>query len=298
MDLSLIEQALDLGFLAVGFVRPGRPFYFDQFCSWIEGGKYGDMTWLKRHMALRRDPVRLLEGCRTIITLAYPYSSMRPCTPDGFVTARYTEPLKADYHERLRETARILAHTIVQKYPGSKTRICVDSAPILERSFAYASGIGFIGKNNMLIIPGYGSYAFLAEILTTAKISFPGNDPMENLCGSCTMCVDACPSGALEAPFSVDASKCLSYLTVEYKGQIDKSIAARANDCFFGCDVCQQVCPFNNSESSTYMALPATDEILDMGDVAFRETFGKTALARPGLGKLKENIRALKAVRG
>ncbi|RLF56791.1 MAG: tRNA epoxyqueuosine(34) reductase QueG [Thermoplasmata archaeon] len=257
-----VEKAKSLGFTAVGFSRPGAPLFFDRFQAWISGGKQGDMHWIERHAELRENPGKLLEGCRTIITLAYPYSSRKPFTPDGFASARYTEPGRADYHDRLRKLAKTLAQNIIADYPGTRTRVCVDSAPMLERSFAYASGIGFIGKNNMLIIPGHGSYVFLTEILTTAPLEFLKAETMENQCGSCTLCVEACPAGALEMPFSLNASKCLSYLTIEHGGEVDSETGRKMGDCFFGCDVCQEICPFNDKPALRDMSLASTEEML------------------------------------
>lgn len=279
----------------MGFSRPERPLFFDQFCSWIAAGKYGEMAWLKRHQALRGNPARLLDGCQTVISLAYPYTCRKPCTPDGFTTARYAEPDKTDYHDRLRPLAQELALSIVSWCPGSKTRVCVDSAPILERSFACASGMGFIGKNNMLIMPEYGSYVFLVEILTTAFLSPSDNEPMENHCGSCSRCVDACPTGALDGPFSIDASRCLSYLTIEHRGEVGNETGRKMGDCFFGCDACQEACPFNEEELSRDLCLPSTADILRMERKDFEEKFGKTAFARAGLEKLKGNIRAVRS---
>jgi epoxyqueuosine reductase len=253
------------------------------------------MAWMERNLALRENPVRLLDGCQTVITLAYPYSSNRPCTPDGFCAARYTEPKKTDYHDRLRKLAQGLASLIVEWYPGCGTRICVDSAPVLERSFAYASGMGFIGKNNMLIIPGYGSYVFLAEILATAFLAYPETEPMESHCGECTRCVDACPTGAIEKPFYLDSSKCLSYLTIEYSGKVNEETGIRMDNCFLGCDICQEACPFNQEKFLRDVSLPSTDEILRMSRKNFMEGLGKTAFARVGLEKLKENIQAVRS---
>ena len=280
--------------MAVGFSLPGAPLFLDRFCDWIAARKYGEMTWIKRHLELRKNPKMLLKDCRTIITLAYPYSSNKPCTPDGFSVARYTEPDKIDYHYRLRKSAKRLVQGIQKRFPKTRSRVCVDSAPILERSFAYASGIGFIGKNNMLIIPGYGSYLFLVEILTTALITFPLAEPVNNQCGSCTRCVDACPTGALEKPYSLNASRCLSYLTIEYKGEINSESAQKMGNCFFGCDICQEVCPFNKKEPTGRVLIPSTYEILNMDEDDFKERFGKTAFARAGLTKIKNNIRVLK----
>ena len=288
------KKARELGFIAIGFSRPGEPLYFNEFMAWLRKRKHADMAWIERHTDLRKDPAGLLRGCGTIISLAFPYESKKPGTPDGFTVSRYSRPALEDYHDELRFLCRDLAGVIEKKYPGSKTRICVDSAPILERSLACLGGIGFIGKNNMLIIPDYGSFFFLAEILTTAPIDFPGSEPMENGCGSCTLCVDACPTGALEKPFSLDASKCLSYLTIETKGEVQRELGEKMGDCFFGCDQCQEACPFNEGKSSAEISLPPTDEILLMEDADFKERFGRTAIARAGLEKLKSNIRAIK----
>ena len=269
--------------------------FFDRFCEWIAADKQGDMRWIGRHLDLRENPKMLLEGCQTIVSLAYPYSSKKPCTPDGFTTARYTEPKKTDYHDQLRELGRRLSRIIVEEYPESRIRICVDSAPILERSFAYASGMGFIGKNNMFIIPGHGSYVFLMEILTTASLPLSKNKPVKSQCGTCTQCIDACPTGALESPFSLNASKCLSYLTIECRGAVDSKAGRYMDNCFFGCDVCQEVCPFNTESYSRDFSLPSTDEILKMEAECFKEQFGKTAFARAGLGKIKSNIKAIRS---
>ena len=295
MIASLKERAGELGFIAIGFSRPERPLFFNYFRKWLADGKNGNMAWLERHLNLRENPAELLDGCQTIITLAYPYSSTKPCTPDGYTTARYTEPGKPDYHKRLKKLARELKKIIVEAYPGTRSRICVDSAPILERSFAYASHIGFIGKNNMLIIPEYGSYIFLLEILTTHSFHLPKTHPIENMCGSCTRCVDACPTGALDSPFHLDASKCLSYLTIEYPGEVNIATGDRMGDCFFGCDICQEACPFNKGALLRNIFLPLTDEILRMDTECFDDKFGKTAFARSGLDKLKGNIRALRS---
>jgi epoxyqueuosine reductase len=291
------EKAKAFGFAAAGFSRARRPPFFDQFCTWIAAGKQGEMAWLGRHLALRENPKRLLEGCETVISLAYPYPSMKPYTPDGFSAARYCEPRKRDYHDRLRKLARKLARDIEKSHPGTATRICVDSAPILERSFALASGIGFIGKNNMLIIPGKGSYVFLAEILTTAPLPFSQARSVKNRCGACTLCIDACPTGALEKAYALDASKCLSYLTIEKQGVVGSETGRNMGTCFFGCDVCQEVCPFNEKETGKDLSLPPTDKILEMKEEDFEREFGKTAFSRAGLEKIKSNIRALRSER-
>jgi epoxyqueuosine reductase len=295
MPSQIETRAKQLGFLAIGFARPVTPLFFEAFRKWIRDQKFGEMVWLARHMDLREQPRKLLQGAQTVISLAYPYSSSKPMTTDGFCTARYAEPGKADYHERVRALAASLAVDLHKRYPGSRTRICVDSAPILERSLAYASGIGFIGKNNSLILPGYGSYFFLAEILTTAYLHFPEKAPPASQCGSCNRCLDACPTGALERPFAFDASRCLSYLTIEYKGEIDGGTGRRMANCLFGCDVCQEICPFNEVDGTEGLSLPSSDKILMMDEKRFKEVYGRTALARAGLEKIRRNIRAIRS---
>jgi epoxyqueuosine reductase len=291
--MNLVDHAKKLGFVALGFSPPEKPLFFDAFCAWMDAEKFGGMTWLKRHQDLREDPSLLLPGCRTIISLAYPYSPAKPRTPEGFTMARYNEPQKKDYHTRLRKKAKHLALGLKESYPNTKSRVCVDSAPILERSFAYRSGMGFFGKNNMFIVPGHGSYVFLAEILTTALL--PGGDaePVKNLCGNCTRCLDACPTGALEGPNHLNASRCLSYLTIEHEGDFDPKTGKRLGKCVLGCDVCQEVCPFNPGEKAREASLPSIAEFLKMDDGKFETLFEQTALSRPGLQRIKRNIKAV-----
>jgi len=292
MNQVFIHKAKELGFIAVGFSKPTTPLYFDFFCRWLKEIEIGNMNYLKRNIDIRRDPTRLLNGLKTIISLAYPYPANKPSTPDGYTTSRYSTPREEDYHLRLKKLGKQLCAFITEIFPESKSRVCVDSAPILERSFAEMSGIGFIGKNNMLIVPGYGSYCFLVEILTTAQFTIPFFNGVENRCGSCTKCIDMCPTGALKAPFYIDVSKCLSYLTIEAKDAVDKETAEKMGNTFFGCDVCQEVCPFNKKESGI-VALPSTKAILAMPEIDFKRVFGKTAFERTGVEKLKKNIRAL-----
>ena len=144
----------------------------------------------------------------------------------------------------------------------------------------------------MLIVPGYGSYCYLVEILTTASFPIPAFKGHDNECGSCRRCIDRCPTGALKAPFFLDVSRCLSYLTVESKGDIDREAAEKMGNTFFGCDKCQEVCPFNGQEQSI-VSLPSTSDILAMGESEFKGTFGRSAFERAGLERLKRNIRAL-----
>jgi len=292
--IPLVEEAKSLGFIAVGFSKPGRPLHFDHFKAWLDAGKNAEMRWLEKNLDLRENPSRMLENCLTVISLAYPYPATKPTTKDGFSVARYADPANEGYHFRLRSLCKRLISFVEGTFPGSRSRVCVDSAPVMERSLAAAAGIGFIGKNNLLIIPGYGSYFYLAEIFTTAVIPFDPAEPMAGQCGTCSLCLDACPTGALESPFALNASRCLSYLTVENKGAFGDDLSERMGKCFFGCDRCQEACPFNKKGDMSEVVLPSTDEFLNMEDGAFQSRFGKTAFARAGLDRLKGNVRAVR----
>ena len=295
MISRFIEQAKGMGFIAIGFSPPQRPAHFDSFLSRLANRKHADMTWLERSLDVRADPSKLLEGCQTIISLAYPYPSTRHETKDGYWIARYADPSREDYHFRLRKLGENLSGLIQKVYPGSRTRVCVDSSPILEKSIAWQSGLGFIGKNTLLVIPGYGSYFFLVEILTTAPLQYPIVEPMENPCGACSLCVEACPTGALEKPYHLNALKCLAYLTIEHKGDISPALVPEMRKCFLGCDRCQEACPHNKGGVTTSVSMPSADEILHMGEADFRKRFGRTSLARPGIEKIKSNLRAARS---
>ncbi len=284
-----------MGFIAAGFSRPHRPAHFDSFLRRLADRKHGDMTWLERNLDLREDPSKLLEGCQTIISLAYPYPNFRHHTEDGYWVARYADPSREDYHFRLKKLGEDLFGSIQKDYPGSKAMVCVDSSPILEKSIAWQSGLGFIGKNTLLVIPGYGSNLFLVEILTTAPLQYPTIEPMRDQCGTCTACMEACPTGALEKPYHVDARKCLAYLTIEYKGDISPALSPEMKKCFLGCDRCQEACPFNKAGVTTRMSMPASDAILQMREEDFKRSFGRTSLARPGMEKIKSNLRAARS---
>lgn len=295
MIQRFIEQAKASGTLAVGFSRPSEPLFFDQFLQWLADEKYGKMTWIKNHLETRKNPSLLLPECRTIISLAFPYPLEKPFTQDGFSIARYANPKALDYHQRLKVICRPLLSLLENIYPGCRSRICIDSAPVLERSWAMQAGLGFIGKNNLLIIPGYGSFLYLTEILTTAPMEFAEVRLMENQCGACRQCLDACPTNALEKPFYLNAGICLSYLTVEDRDPLTLSLGEKMGNCFLGCDRCQEVCPFNKPQSHAIRPiLPDTAAFLNMDTEEFEDQYGKSALSRAGLEKIKANIRAVK----
>lgn len=287
------EKAFSLGFAAVGFSRPDRPAHLDAFLRWLREGRHGEMSWLGQNLEVRENPRHLFPECRAIVSLALPYSWSKPATPEGLTVSRYARPDAPDYHLELKNLCRELGEMIGKAYPESRLRVCVDSAPLFERGIAQKAGVGFIGKNCMLIVPDAGSGVFLAEILTTADLPFQAATPLKSLCGDCTRCLDACPTGALAAPHMLDASKCLAYLTIEWKGEVGRETAEKMGRCFLGCDVCQEVCPMNPSDMAVRVALPSAGEFFRMDEHEFGRRFGRTALKRPGLKKIRSNLRAM-----
>lgn len=290
---TIKSAAFNLGFIACGITTAAIPIHHDSFELWLKAGKYGDMEWLKNNFDIAKDPGTLLKGCNSVISLAYPYSSGSPVTPDGFKAARYSEPWHEDYHYRLKQKGKFLIKLLSELCPGSKSRICVDSAPIMERSFAVMSGIGFQGKNTMLIIPGFGSWVYLAEILTTAQYNPHQAHILNGNCNGCEECLNNCPTGALEAPYLINSAKCLSYITIEKKGDIRPDTGQYMGKCFLGCDRCQEVCP-HNTKTEDLISIPSTDELLEMKEEEFNLIFGKTSLKRAGLSKIISGIRAIK----
>jgi epoxyqueuosine reductase len=289
---SFISFTKRLGFIAVGFSRPQRPAHFDFFLRRLAEKQHGHMSWIEREPEIRENPSRLLEGCRTVISLAYPYPNVLHETEDGYRVARYADPLREDYHFRLKQLGEELSARIQEGDPESRTKVCVDSSPILEKGIAWQAGIGFIGKNTLSVIPGYGSYFFLVEILSTAAMQYPPSEPVPDQCGACTLCLEACPTGALEKPYQLNASKCLAYLTIEHKGGIPEAFGSRMEKCFLGCDQCQEACPHNRGVPTAIASMPSSAEILQMREESFKKRFGRTSLARPGLEKIKSNLRA------
>lgn len=244
---ALATGASDVGFAAASEVDAQ---FLSQYADWLSRGDNATMEYMERHAALRRHPALLLEGCRTVISLAFPYY-----TPESYTPERRSEALPAiaryalsrDYHKALRKRLKPLCGFIENNYGGA-TRTCVDTAPLPERYWALKSGIGRAGMNGCVITERGGSYVFLAEILTTLEIE--PDIPQNETCLRCGACVRTCPTKALRADGTIDARRCLSYLTIEHRGLLSpeqqKILASpEGRDTLYGCDRCQQCCPHN-----------------------------------------------------
>ncbi len=238
------ETAHQLGFPLCGVTTPDPPPHLDFFQNWLAAGYQASMGWIgtERSLTRRADPRAILPGCKSILTLGSPYPAPRGNIQGGNIAAY---ALNKDYHDVLEKRLRKLVDAI-EVWVGKPVanRWYVDSGPVLEKELAMRSGLGWIGKNTLLINREYGSYFFLAEILLDLDLN--ADSPLtENYCGTCTRCLDTCPTGALREPYTLDSNRCISYLTIEHHEEIPQELRSHLGDWIFGCDICQLVCPWN-----------------------------------------------------
>ncbi len=288
----LREEAIAAGFAKVGIAAAGEPPGRERFEAWIDSGRHAGMAYLEETRRIRASPRELLPGARSVVCLAAPHSAAPWVASDGSRFARYARG--ADYHASLRSRAlAVVEGTRGRLGGGWASRVCVDSTPLAERSFAAAAGLGWIGKNGCLMDEAHGSYLLLAEILT--DLDLPPDAPAAERCGACTLCLEACPTGAFVEAGILDAGRCLAYWTIEHRGPIPDGWKAALGEHVFGCDVCQEVCPWN---APLELAAPASPppptraEILAMGRGAWERSFARTAVTRPARRGLQRNAAA------
>lgn len=249
----ILDRCRSLAFALAG-VCPATPTSYEAHIrKWLADGKHAEMSYLERNLDLRLDPAKLLPGARSLILLADQYAtrndSPQPTIPLSGRIARYAQG--DDYHTVIKKRLHTLCDQLRAEYPDHQFRACVDTAPILEREHAARAGLGWIGKHTLLIHPRLGSYLFLSAIVTTLDLAPPRTQTtIPDHCGTCTRCIDACPTNAI-TPHAVDASRCISYLTIEHRSPIDPALKPAIGDWLFGCDVCQEVCPHNSPRNDT-----------------------------------------------
>ena len=291
IESSIKELITRAGAVAVGIAEamPVEQEAAEAYDLWLEQSKNAGMAYMERYRDIRRDPRMLLDGCKSIITAAFSYAQKDHST----LFSDYA--LGKDYHDVLRQVLAPATQFLENYSPGTSTRICIDSAPIRERYWAVKAGIGFIGLNNQLIIPGIGSKVFLAEILWTGQLQ--ADNPCKLSCGECRRCLQACPGHALDGHSALDASKCLSYLTIEHRGELPPGVSFPGK--IYGCDICQDVCPHNNNQdhAKTLPEFLPSEEILNldrerirnMDNDHFRMLFRKSPVWRIKLANLQRN---------
>jgi epoxyqueuosine reductase len=294
-------RALELGFDRVAIGPAAPPEHGAELEAWLDAGYAGTMGYLERGRADRLDPARLLPGCRSVVAVAVSYNgetaddSWRP-------VSRYARG--RDYHDVMRPRLVALGEFIGAAAGGNVTsRAAVDSSAVLERDLAARAGLGWVGKNTNLLTPSLGSYFFIGVVLTTAPLPFDEREP--DRCGTCTACLDACPTRAFVGPYILDARRCISYLTIEHRGDIAGPLAEQVGEWVFGCDVCQDVCPWNRkAQRGREPALAPSgsfeplETLLELDPSAFRARFRGTALTRTKRAGLLRNAAIVLANRG
>lgn len=267
--------------------------------EWLAAGRHGSMGYLAEHADLKADPSQLLEGAACAIMVADLYATRDgagDAAADGHGRiARYAHG--CDYHKTMKKRLHALCDELVERWPGARTRAFVDTAPVHERELAMAAGLGWVGKHTLVIHPRVGSWMLLGGVLTTLELDVNEHEEPDH-CGTCTRCIEACPTDAI-TPYSVDASRCISYLTIERRGPIDPDLRRGMGAWIFGCDICQEVCPHNSPRSGDVgEANPAfaSDrasfdllEVLGWDEDARRAAFAKSAMKRAKLGMMRRN---------
>ncbi len=294
------EEALSLGFGAVGFADAAESPYAEKLTAWLAAGRHGTMRWMARDPARRSDPRAVLPRARTVLSVSVPYyRGDWPADADGDAPrgriARYA--WGRDYHKRIRRKLKLLARAILALCHDARWLAYVDTGPMLDRAWAERAGIGWIGKNTNVILQGRGSWSFLGEILTDLWIE--PDAPARNHCGTCAKCIAACPTGAIVGPYELDARRCISYLTIEHRGAIPLELRPAIGARIFGCDDCQEVCPWNRFAVKTEdpdfqdrpgQETPALIPLLALDEDKFRARYQGTAILRAKRAGFARNV--------
>ena len=301
---AIKQAALALGFDAVGIVRVDSPAapqatLTSRLTQWLERGYHATMAWMERTPEKRADPRLILPGCRSMVCVGLNYlTDDRADEQPGFGRiARYA--WGRDYHNVLGTKLKQLEERITILAPQASTRSYVDTGPIMEKAWAEQAGLGWIGKHSNLVSAEHGSWLLLGEILTTLELD--QDEPATDLCGSCTLCIQACPTQAITEPYVVDANRCLSYLTIEHRGTIDtipNDLQRQFGNHIFGCDDCLDVCPFNLRAGFTkepaftpspLTLAPSLETLAQMDEATFRASFHHSPIRRAKLAGLQRN---------
>lgn len=299
------QAALALGFDAVGITRVGtpsspQPALASRLTQWLQRGYHATMAWMERTPEKRADPRIVLPGCRSIICVGMNYlTGERADEGPGYGRiARYA--WGQDYHKVLSAKLAQLEQRIAALAPEAITRSYVDTGPIMEKAWAEQAGLGWIGKHSNLVSSDHGSWLLLGEILTTLDLE--ADEPATDLCGSCTLCIQACPTRAITEPYVVDATRCISYLTIEHRGEaatIPADLQRQMGNHIFGCDDCLDICPFNLRTSGTsepafspspLTLAPRLEDLAHMDEATFRIAFQHSPIRRAKLAGLQRNV--------
>ncbi|HEX8126439.1 MAG TPA: tRNA epoxyqueuosine(34) reductase QueG [Allosphingosinicella sp.] len=301
LRIGLEEKARELGFCAIGFARAdAAPKTAERLRQWLAEGSHGDMIWMEETAERRASPAGLWPEVRSVVSLGMSYA------PEGDPMALADRPdvgrisvyaQGSDYHDLVKKALKALARWLVAE-AGCELKVFVDTAPVMEKPLAEAAGLGWQGKHTNLVSRSDGSWLFLGAVYTTLELEeTPAPHPVH--CGSCSACLDACPTNAFPAPFRLDARRCISYLTIEHKGPIPEEFRAAIGNRIYGCDDCLAVCPWNRFADSARankaflpraeLVAPRLADLLDLDDAAFRKVFAGSPIKRIGRGRMVRN---------
>lgn len=304
LEDRLKRQAHALGFELAGIAAATQADTFPEFKAWLEAEYAGDMDYLRRHVEARRHPSSIVPDVKSVVMVGMNYNQRRLPQAGAGRIASYAQGL--DYHDVLRRKLNQLLVWVQEQAPGCLGRGVVDTAPLLERDFARRAGLGWFGKNTMLLNKRLGSYFFLGALLLDVELT-PDTPHLASHCGTCTACLDACPTQAFVAPGVLDSRRCLSYLTIELRGAVPDDLRPAMTDWLFGCDVCQEVCPWNRKAPpgmedafrarEDLVAVDLTD-LLECTEAEFRQRFRGTALTRAKRRGLVRNAALILGNRG
>nr|WP_223815788.1 tRNA epoxyqueuosine(34) reductase QueG [Adhaeribacter rhizoryzae] len=295
---NLIKQkATELGFMYCGiskadFLEEEAP----RLENWLNKQMHGQMHYMENHFDKRLDPRLLMPGAKSVVSLLLNYYPPETLPADTLQISKYA--YGQDYHFVIKDKLKSLLTYIRENIGEVDGRAFVDSAPVLDKAWAKKSGLGWIGKNSNLITPQVGSFYFIAELIIDLELAYDG--PIKDYCGTCTKCLDACPTGAITEPYVVDGSKCISYFTIELKDKIPDEVGGKFGNWVFGCDICQDVCPWNRfakpHQEPAFTLEPALQHLAkndwrELTEEVFRQVFRKSAVKRTGFNGLLRNIK-------
>ncbi|MDH7913309.1 tRNA epoxyqueuosine(34) reductase QueG [Winogradskyella sp. SYSU M77433] len=293
-------EAKRLGFLSCGISKAG---FLEEEAprleAWLNKNMHGEMRYMENHFDMRLDPTKLVEGSKSVVSLLLNYFPAEEQIDKSYKLSKYA--YGADYHFVIKNKLKTLLNFMREEIGDVDGRAFVDSAPVLDKAWAAKSGLGWIGKHSNLLTQKVGSFYFIAELIIDLELDY--DTPVTDHCGTCTACIDACPTEAITEPYVVDGSKCISYFTIELKDNIPSDFKGKLDDWMFGCDVCQDVCPWNRfSKSHSEPLFNPHPELLSMTkkdweeitEDTFRKVFKKSAVKRTKFSGLKRNINFLK----
>ena len=301
---NIKRKALEIGFHKVGVARAAPlPEEKERLENWLAENHHAEMQWMEREPEKRTDPQILFPGAKSVVAVALNYYTAHEHDEDSEKGKISRYAWGDDYHDVLKEKLRALFEFIKTEMPEANGKICVDTVPIMDKAWAARAGLGWIGKHSNLITKEFGSWVFLGEIVLDIELEYD-TEMIENHCGTCTKCLDACPTSAIVAPYVIDSNKCLSYATIELRdSHLPTEIEQNLNGWFYGCDICQDVCPWNRFEKPTDEArfeprhdeiAADLDEVLAFSPEKYAERFRRSAMKRAKISGLQRNARALK----